>query len=194
MKAQPIVLGAISLDLFAVLFGGATALLPIYARDILSVGPEGLGALRSAPAIGAAITAILLGLRPLKRQVGRTLFIAVGVFGIATVVFGVSTNFWLSMVALAALGAADEVSVVVRLTLVQLSTPDEMRGRVAAVNSIFIGASNELGEFESGVAAKLLGPEGAVVFGGLATLLVTILWMRWFPGLRKADRFEDYRA
>ena len=191
MKAQPIVLGAISLDLFAVLFGGATALLPIFASDILKVGPEGLGALRSAPAVGAAIAAVVLGFRPLKEKVGRTLFIAVAIFGVATVVFGVSTNLWISLLALAALGAADEVSVVVRLTLVQIATPDEMRGRVAAVNTIFIGASNELGEFESGVAAHFLGPEGAVVFGGICTLLVTLLWMRWFPALRRVNTFQD---
>jgi len=191
MKTQPIVLGAISLDLFAVLFGGATALLPIFASDILKVGPEGLGALRSAPAVGAAIAAVVLGFRPLRRRVGRTLFIAVGVFGVATIVFGLSTNLLLSLLALAALGAADEVSVVVRLTLVQIATPDDMRGRVSAVNSIFIGASNELGEFESGVAARFLGPEGAVLFGGICTLIVTLLWMRWFPQLRSVNTFQD---
>lgn len=183
------VLGAISLDLFAVLFGGATALLPIYASDVLHVGPAGLGVLRTAPAVGAAITAGFLALMPIQRHVGRWMFGAVALFGAATVVFGLSTAFWLSLLCLCALGAGDMVSVFIRHLLVQLETPDPIRGRVSAVNSMFIGASNELGEFESGVVARWLGTVPAVVVGGLATLVVVAAYLRLFPQLRTMDRF-----
>jgi MFS family permease len=183
------VLGAISLDLFAVLFGGATALLPAFASDVLHVGPEGLGWLRASPGIGAALTGAWLSVRPIQRHAGPWMFGGVAVFGLATLVFGVSTSFWLSMVALFVLGASDMVSVFVRHILVQLETPDAMRGRVGAVNSMFIGASNELGEFESGVTAAWWGLAPAVLVGGGATLVVTWLWRRWFPSLRTLDRF-----
>lgn len=182
------ILGAVSLDLFAVLLGGATALLPIYARDILHVGPVGLGLLRSAPAVGAALMAFWLAHHPLERLAGVRMFQAVGVFGLATVAFGLSSNFWLSLAALTVLGGSDMISVVVRQTLVQARTPDEMRGRVSAVNFVFIGASNELGEFESGVTAALFGTVPAVVIGGLGTLAVAALWAWKFPTLRKVDR------
>jgi MFS family permease len=184
IRAKPVVLGAISLDLFAVLLGGATALLPIYARDILHVGPEGLGLLRGAPAIGALLMSLVLARWTIKSRAGTLLFSCVAVFGLTTIVFGLSHWFLLSMAALFVNGAVDMVSVVVRQTLVQLDTPDEMRGRVSAVNSIFIGASNQLGEFESGATAALFGPVGAVVLGGVGTLVVVGLWMRWFPELR----------
>lgn len=182
------ILGAVSLDLFAVLLGGATALLPIYARDILHVGPVGLGLLRSAPAAGAALMALWLAHHPLERQAGARMFMAVAVFGLATVAFGLSSNFWLSLAALVVLGSADMISVVVRQTLVQSRTPDEMRGRVSAVNFVFIGASNELGEFESGITAALFGTVPAVVVGGLGTLAVAALWAWRFPALRRVDR------
>ena len=185
IRAKPVVLGAISLDLFAVLLGGATALLPIFARDILHVGPEGLGLLRGAPAMGALLMSLVLARWTIRSRAGTILFSCVAAFGLTTIVFGVSTSFVLSMIALFINGAVDMVSVVVRQTLVQLDTPDEMRGRVSAVNSIFIGASNQLGEFESGATAALLGPEGSVVLGGVGTLLVVGLWMRWFPELRR---------
>jgi MFS family permease len=184
---RKVLLGAISLDLFAVLLGGATALLPIYARDILHTGPEGLGLLRAAPAVGALLMSLVLMRWPLRRRVGRRLLAAVAVFGLATVVFGLSTNFVLSWLALAVTGAADNISVVTRLTLVQLETPDAMRGRVAAVNSLFIGASNQLGEFESGATAEWLGPVGSVVIGGLGTVLIAALWFRRFPELARRD-------
>jgi MFS family permease len=184
IRAKPVVLGAISLDLFAVLLGGATALLPIYARDILHVGPQGLGLLRGAPAMGALLMSLALARWTIRSRAGAILFSCVAVFGVTTIVFGVSHAFWLSMAALFVNGAVDMVSVVVRQTLVQLDTPDAMRGRVSAVNSIFIGASNQLGEFESGATAALFGPVGAVVLGGAGTLLVVALWMRWFPELR----------
>lgn len=187
---KKIILGALSLDLFAVLLGGATALLPIFARDILHVGPTGLGALRAAPGLGAAVTALVLAYRPLGRRSGATLFACVALFGVATVVFGVSTSFPLSLVALVVLGAADLVSVVVRHTVVQLSTPPNMRGRVSAVNVVFIGASNELGEFESGVTAALFGAVPAVVIGGLGTCAVVALCAWLFPELRRVDRLE----
>jgi MFS family permease len=183
------VLGAISLDLFAVLFGGATAMLPIYASDVLHVSPAGFGALRAAPGVGAALIAAMLAFSPLDRHVGRWMFGGVALFGASTVVFGVSESFWISMVALFLLGAGDMVSVFVRHLLVQLETPDEIRGRVSAVSSMFIGASNELGEFESGVAAKWLGLVPSVVFGGLATLGVVAAYLKLFPELRKMDRF-----
>ncbi len=185
---RKVLLGATSLDLFAVLLGGATALLPIYARDILHTGPVGLGLLRAAPAVGALAMSLALMRWPLRRRVGQRLLVAVAVFGLATVVFGVSTDFGLSLLALALTGAADNISVVTRLTLVQLETPDEMRGRVSAVNSIFIGASNQLGEFESGATAALLGPIGSVVAGGVGTLLIAAAWLRLFPALAHQNR------
>ncbi len=185
-----IVFGAISLDLFAVLLGGATALLPVFARDVLNVGAQGFGVLRAGPAIGAAAIAVLLAARPIRRKAGLVMFSGVAVFGAATVVFAVSKVLVLSVAALAVLGGADMLSVYVRQTLVQLVTPDPMRGRVGAVSSLFIGASNELGEFESGVAARFLGPVGAALFGGIGALVVTLLWARLFPALRKADRLS----
>jgi MFS family permease len=187
-------LGAISLDLFAVLLGGATALLPIYARDILRVGPGGLGLLRSAPAIGAALTGMFLGRVPLRRSAGLAMFACIAIFGVATVVFGLSTDFTKSIVALTMLGASDMVSVYVRITLIQLATPDEMRGRVSAVNSLFIGASNELGEFESGITAAWFGTVPSVVIGGAGTVLVVVLWMMLFPGLRNLDKLSDLQV
>lgn len=183
-----VLLGAISLDLFAVLLGGATALLPIYARDILHTGPVGLGLLRAAPAAGALAMSLALIRWPLRRKVGQKLLLAVAVFGMATVVFGLSTHFGLALVALAITGAADCISVVTRMTLVQLETPDDMRGRVSAVNSIFIGASNQLGEFESGATAALFGPVGSVMIGGIGTLLIAAAWVRLFPALARRDR------
>ena len=180
---RKVVLGAISLDLFSVLLGGATALLPIYAEKILHVGTLGLGFLRAGPAIGALILAIYLSRYPLKKNAGRIMFICVGIFGITTLIFGLSEWFLLSLVALIVMGAADMVSVVVRSTLVQLQTPNEMRGRVGAVNSIFIGASNQLGEFESGITAEYLGVVPAVVVGGMGTLLIVAIWLRLFPEL-----------
>jgi MFS family permease len=194
VRARPIILGAISLDLFAVLLGGATALLPIYARDILHVGPVGLGLLRSAPALGATVTAIALARRPLARHAGSRMFATVAIFGVATIVFGLSRNFPLTLAALAVLGASDMVSVYIRHALVQFGTPDQMRGRVSAVNVLFIGASNELGEFESGVTAALFGTVPAVVIGGVGTLVVVALWMRLFPPLRRIDGLADVTA
>ena len=185
-----VLLGATSLDLFAVLLGGAVALLPIYARDILHAGPLGLGVLRAAPAAGALSMSLILARWPLQRFVGRRLLLAVAAFGLATLVFGVATHFAVALVALAATGAADMVSVVIRQTLVQLETPDEMRGRVSAVNSIFIGASNQLGEFESGVTAAWFGAVGSVVLGGVGTLCIAGLWLRLFPELAQRDRMQ----
>ena len=185
---RKLLLGAISLDLFAVLLGGATALLPIYAKDILMVGPWGLGLLRAAPALGALVMSVVLTRWPLQEKVGRKLLLSVAVFGVAIMVFAVSTSFWLSMAALALSGAADMVSVVIRQTLVQLETPDEMRGRVSAVNTIFIGASNQLGEFESGATAALMGPVAAALVGGVGTIGVALLWGRWFPSLARRNR------
>ncbi len=189
VRHNRIVLGAISLDLFAVLLGGATAMLPVYARDVLHVGVEGLGPLRAAPAVGAALTALVLAVRPLSRNVGPVMFLCVGLFGLATVVFGLSTNLMLSLAALAVLGAADMISMYVRASLIQLHTPDAMRGRVSSVSMMFISASNELGEFESGITAAWLGPVEAVVAGGIGAVIVTILWAWGFPELRTADRF-----
>ena len=194
VRSRPIVLGAITLDLFAVLFGGATALLPAFAKDVLDAGPAALGLLRTAPAVGATLVAVVLVARPVTQHVGRWLFSTVFVFGLATIVFGLSSNFALSLFALAVLGGADEISVYIRHMLIQLETPDEIRGRVSAVNAVFIGASNELGEFESGVTAKLFGLVPAVVLGGVATLAVTGLCMRWFPSLRRIDRFPTVVA
>lgn len=184
------ILGAISLDLFAVLLGGAVALLPIFARDLLGVGPWGLGLLRSAPGVGAATVALFLAYSPIRRRAGVAMLACVLLFGVATIIFGVSRSFGLSLAALLVLGASDMISVVVRSTLIQTRTPDEMRGRVGAVNLVFIGASNELGEFESGVTAAWLGPEVAVVIGGVGTCLVVIAWALLFPELRKVDRIE----
>jgi MFS family permease len=189
VRANRVLLGAISLDLLAVLLGGATALLPIYAKDILGVGATGLGVLRSAPALGALAMSVTLARSPLRRGVGRALLIAVGVYGLCMLVFGVSRSFALSLAALALSGAADMVSVVVRQTLVQSQTPDEMRGRVGAVSSMFIGASNQLGEFESGATARFLGPVGSVVLGGLGTLCVVALWWKAFPQLARQESF-----
>jgi len=191
VKAHPIILGAISLDL---LLGGATALLPVYAKDILHVGAFGFGLLRAAPAVGAAVTGLVLGWRPLNRKTGPWMFACVALFGLATVVFGLSQNFVISFVALIVLGASDMVSVFVRSTLIQAATPDEMRGRVSAVGMLFVGASNELGEFESGGAAWLIGTVPAVVVGGIGTLAVVGLWMWLFPALRKVDRLSDVKA
>ena len=190
IQTHPVILGSISLDLFAVLLGGATALLPVYARDILRVGAWGLGALRSAPAIGSLAMSIALVRWPPRRRVGHRMFAAVIAFGVATIVFGLARSFALSFAALVALGAADTISVVIRSSLVQLETPDEMRGRVGAVNSLFIGTSNQLGEFESGVTASLLGTVPATVLGGVGTLFVAVLWMRLFPSLLNFGGFE----
>jgi MFS family permease len=187
---QKIVFGAISLDLFAVLLGGATALLPVFARDVLKVGPEGFGILRAGPAIGATVVGLWLAANPIRSKAGLFMFSGVAAFGLATCVFALSKNLWLSVAALAVLGGADMLSVYVRQTLVQLVTPDPMRGRVAAVSSVFIGASNELGEFESGVVARFLGPVGGALFGGVGALIVTGVWARLLPALRKADRLE----
>ena len=188
IRTHPVVLGAISLDLVAVLLGGATALLPIFAAEVLHVGPLGLGVLRSMPAAGAVLTAIALAYWPLERHAGLRMLQAVGLFGLATVGFGLSTSLPLSVACQFVTGAADMISVFVRQTFVQGETPDAMRGRVSAVNSVFIGASNELGEFESGTLAALIGAVPAVVAGGLATLLVAALWGRVFPALRARDR------
>jgi MFS family permease len=185
------ILGAISLDLFAVLLGGATALLPIFARDILHVGPWGLGLLRSAPALGALGVSIYLAQHPIQRRVGKAMLGAVAIYGAATLVFALSTSFTLSLVALAVSGAFDMVSVVIRQSLVQLDTPNEMRGRVSAVNSIFIGASNQLGEFESGTTAAWFGTVPSVLIGGIGTLLVVTAWTRLFPALTRRERLVD---
>jgi len=190
---RPTVLGAISLDLFAVLFGGATALLPAFASDILHIGPAGLGVLRTAPGIGAALTALAVGIAPIHRHVGRWMFGGVALFGAATIVFGLSQSFWISLVALVLLGAGDMVSVYIRHLLVQLETPDAIRGRVSAVSSMFIGASNELGEFESGVTAHWFGLVRAAVLGGVATLVVVGVYLKIFPGLRRMDRFATLK-
>jgi MFS family permease len=190
LRGQPVMLGAISLDLFAVLLGGATALLPMFAKDILHTGPWGLGLLRAAPAAGALMVSAWLARHPLERRVGRWLLGSVAVFGLSMLVFALSTAFIISLLALLVSGAADMVSVVIRQTLVQLGTPDEMRGRVSAVNSIFIGASNQLGEFESGASAALLGPVGSVLLGGVGVLLVAGLWIRLFPALWQRDQLH----
>ncbi|CAI3809276.1 MFS transporter [Pseudomonas putida] len=191
IRSRPDILGAISLDLFAVLLGGATALLPVFAKDILLTGPLGLGLLRSAPAVGALAMSLWLARFPFERNVGRTMFTAVGVFGVATIAFGLSTSFWFSLAVLVVLGAADMISMVIRSSFVQLETPDEMRGRVSAVNGLFIGASNQLGEFESGVTAHWFGTVPAVVMGGVGTLVVTGLWIKMFPTLAKRDRLHN---
>ena len=194
VRERPVVLGAISLDLFAVLLGGATALLPVYARDILLVGPIGLGFLRSAPAMGAALTALALARWPIERGTGVKMFAAVAVFGLSTIVFGLSHNFLLSLAALFVLGASDMISVFVRSALINYATPDHMRGRVGSVSMLFIGASNELGEFESGLTAAWFGTVASVVIGGLGTLVVVGIWMKLFPPLKSVDRLRDIHA
>jgi MFS family permease len=191
IQSRRVLLGTMSLDLFAVLLGGATALLPVYARDILHTGPGGLGLLRSAPAVGALATSVFLARHPLERRIGSTLFRSVIVFGAATAVFGLSTNFALSLVALSVLGAADVVSMVIRSSLAQIRTPDAMRGRVSAVSSLFTGTSNQLGAFESGLAAALIGAVPAVLLGGVGTIAVAALWMALFPELRRLRTFEE---
>ena len=191
MRRQPILFGAISLDLFAMFLGGTTALLPIFARDILHTGPAGLGFLRTAPAMGAALVALVLARWQLRRHVGIAMFICVAIFGAGTVAFGLSRSFALSMAALIVAGCGDMISVYVRSALVQLATPDDMRGRIGSVNSLFIGASNEFGEFRAGMSAGLFGAVAAVVIGGVGTLTVVALWMVLFPALRKVDRFTD---
>jgi MFS family permease len=190
VRHNRLVLGAISLDLFAVLLGGATAMLPVFARDVLHAGPEGLGHLRAAPAVGATLTAAFFSVRPLKHDVGVKMLIAVGVFGVATIIFGFSRSMALSLLCLALLGSADMFSVYVRQSLIQLYTPDEMRGRVGAVSSLFISASNELGEAESGFLGALIGPVPAVIAGGVGAVCVVFLWSWWFPELRLAKSFE----
>ena len=184
------ILGAISLDLCAVLLGGATALLPIYAHDILATGPLGLGLLRSAPAVGALMMSVYLARRPLRHRVGKSMFRAVAIFGVATILFAVSTSFLFSFAMLVILGASDVISVVIRQSLVQIRTPDAMRGRVSAVNSMFIGTSNQLGEFESGVTAALFGTVPAVLIGGIGTIMVVIIWKRLFPQLEAVDTLD----
>jgi MFS family permease len=190
IRSNPVILGTISLDLFAVLFGGVTALLPIYARDILMAGPSGLGILRAAPAVGALVMTAYLARYTVDRRVGLRMFQSVIVFGVATIVFALSHWMWLSVLALAILGAADTISVVIRFSLVQLATPNEMRGRVGAVNFLFINASNQLGQFESGVTAALFGTMPAAVLGGVATVAIALAWMKLFPALRDVDRLE----
>ncbi|HEN8801525.1 TPA: MFS transporter [Pseudomonas putida] len=194
IRSRPDILGAISLDLFAVLLGGATALLPVFAKDILLTGPLGLGLLRSAPAVGALLMSVWLARFPFERNVGRTMFTAVGIFGVATIAFGLSTSFWFSLAVLVVLGAADMISMVIRSSFVQLETPDEMRGRVSAVNGLFIGASNQLGEFESGVTAHWFGTVPAVVMGGVGTLVVTGVWIKLFPTLAGRDQLHSRPA
>ncbi|HVP77258.1 MAG TPA: MFS transporter [Thermodesulfobacteriota bacterium] len=191
IRNQPVILGAISLDLFAVLLGGATALLPVYARDILVSGPWGLGLLRSAPAVGALGMSIFLARHMIEHRLGRIMFGAVVIFGVATIGFALSTSFVLSVCALVVLGAADVISVVIRSSLVQIKTPDEMRGRVSAVNSMFIGTSNQLGEFESGLTAALFGVVPAVLIGGIGTIIVVLIWMRLFPQLLRIDSLKQ---
>jgi MFS family permease len=188
---EKVILGSISLDLFAVLLGGSVALLPVYAREILQTGPWGLGLLRSAPGLGAAVMAILLAYKPLKRRAGITMLWCVAGFGVATILFAASRNVILSLAALFLVGATDMVSVIVRQMLIQLGTPDEMRGRVNAVDMVFIGASNELGQFESGLTAQWFGTVPAVILGGLGTLAVTGLWAWWFPELRRAESLTE---
>ena len=190
IRSKPEMLGTISLDLFAVLLGGATALLPIFASDILKAGPIGLGMLRAAPAVGALMMSLVLARWPLEAGAGRKMFAAVAVFGVATILFSLSTNVTLSILALLVIGASDTISVVVRSSLVQLMTPDDMRGRVNAVNSLFIGTSNQLGEFESGMLAGLVGPVATGVIGGVGTIAVVLIWMRLFPQLAKVERLD----
>ncbi|MBA3669581.1 MAG: MFS transporter [Sphingomonas sp.] len=190
VRRNRLVLGAISLDLFAVLLGGATAMLPVFARDVLDAGPEGLGHLRAAPAVGATLTAAFFAFRPLKSNVGLKMLLAVAAFGVATIAFGLSRNMGFSLFCLAILGSADMFSVYVRQSLIQLYTPDSMRGRVGAVSSLFISASNELGEAESGFIGALIGPVASVIAGGFGALLVVVTWTFWFPELRRAKTFD----
>ncbi|QDL93547.1 MFS transporter [Paroceanicella profunda] len=190
IRSRPEVLGTISLDLFAVLLGGATALLPVFAADILRAGPIGLGMLRAAPAVGALLMSLWLARHPIERGAGRRMFLAVGVFGLATIVFSLSRSVPLSVLALFVVGASDTISVVVRSSLVQLLTPDDMRGRVNAVNSLFIGTSNQLGEFESGMVAGAFGPVAAGLIGGMGTIAVVLMWMRLFPQLARVERLD----
>jgi MFS family permease len=194
VRSRPIVLGAISLDLFAVLFGGATALLPAYAHDVLHAGPQSLGLLRTAPGAGAALCSIALAFWPITRRVGAWMFGGVALYGLATVVIGMVHSFPVALVCLFLLGAGDMISVYIRHLLVQYETPDEIRGRVSAVNAVFIGASNELGEFESGLTASWFRLVPAIIFGGVATLVVTGTWMKLFPVLSKMDRFPHHEA
>jgi hypothetical protein len=191
IRKRPVIFGAISLDLFAMFLGGATALLPIYAQDILGVGPIGLGFLRTAPSAGAAIVAVVLARRQIQRHAGHWMFACVALFGVATAVFGLSTDYYLSLIALAVVGGGDMVSVYVRSAMIQLATPDHMRGRVGSLNSLFVGASNELGEFRAGMTAGAVGTVPAVVIGGVGAVVVVGLWMRLFPELRRVDRFSD---
>jgi len=193
VRRTPVLLGAISLDLFAVLFGGAVALLPVFAKDVLEVGPAGLGVLRAAPAVGALCSAIVMSRWPVRERAGRTLLTVVALYGVSIVVFGLSRTMWLSLLALAVGGAVDMVSVVLRQTILPLVTPDELRGRVNAVEMVFISASNELGAFESGVAAALIGAVPAVVLGGVATIVIAVCWNRFFPALARVDRLDDLR-
>ncbi len=193
VRRTPVLFGAISLDLFAVLFGGAVALLPVFARDVLDVGPAGLGVLRAAPAFGALCAALVLSRRPIRQRAGGTLLTVVALYGVTIIVFGLSETMWLSLLALAAGGGVDMVSVVLRQTILPLVTPDELRGRVNAVEMVFISGSNELGAFESGVAAALVGAVPAVVLGGVATIAIALAWGRFFPDLRHVDRLEDLR-
>ena len=190
VRSSPVLLGSMSLDLFVVLLGGAVALMPIFANEVLHTGPRGLGALRAAPAIGALTMSLVIARFPISRKAGSRMFICVGIFGVATVIFGLSKSLWLSLVALAISGAADMISVIIRGSLLQLATPSEMRGRVSAVNSLFIGASNELGEFESGLTAQWWGAVRATIFGGLASLAVAGTWAAVFPGLRRTDELS----
>ncbi|PHR90982.1 MAG: MFS transporter [Robiginitomaculum sp.] len=194
VKNNKIVLGAISLDLVVVLFGGVTALLPVFARDILHVGAEGLGLLRAAPALGAAIVAYILASKPLTRHIGRSLLISIAIYGVGTLVFAFSNLLMLSAFALAVTGAADMISVYIRQSIIQLATPENMRGRVTSVDFIFIGASNELGEFESGVAARYLGPVGAVILGGSVAIIAALTWPKLFPAISKTDRILEMPA
>ena len=193
VRRTPVLFGAISLDLFAVLFGGAVALLPVFAKDVLEVGPAGLGVLRAAPAAGALVAAVVLVRRPIYRHAGRTLLTVVALYGLTIVVFGLSETMWLSLLALAAGGGVDMVSMVLRQTILPLVTPDELRGRVNAVEMVFISASNELGAFESGVAAALVGAVPAVVIGGVLTVGVAVVWTRLFPDLAHVDRLDELR-
>jgi MFS family permease len=194
IRRSPAILGVISLDLFAVLLGGVTALLPVFARDVFDAGPWALGLLRAAPGIGALTTALVLTRWPIERGAGKMMFAAVAGFGLATIVFALSNNFVTALAALAVLGASDMVSVVLRMTLVQLGTPDEVRGRVTAVNGLFIGASNQLGEFRAGAMASWIGAVPAVLVGGIGTLAIALIWTRLFPQLWKADRLEGEKA
>jgi MFS family permease len=191
VSKNPIVLGAMSLDMFAVIFAGATALFPIYARDIFEVGPTGLGLMRTAPAVGAILVSLLIVRWPLHRNVGRTMYIGVAMYGFATIVFGISTSFPVALVALAITGGADMLSIVIRQPLIQLETPDAMRGRVSAVNSLFIGTSNQVGEFRAGVAAHYFGTVPAVLMGGVGTLLIVLIWVKAFPALYRVHTFQQ---